>query len=132
VSGNASVILNPEPPTKPFAQIGVSGSGFPPNASGHLCVQVAEDPKCDPNKKHIIPNGDFVTMGDEMGGDMSGNFTLSQIVRPIPQGTQDGDMWSAIAIAMVPGPDPPVTAIGDVFVATFPPAPREPLRPGPA
>jgi hypothetical protein len=59
-------------------------------------------------------------MGDEMGGDMAGNFTFSR-VRPIPKGTNDGDVWSVTAIVRVPGPDPPVTAIGDVLVATFPP-----------
>ena len=126
MSGNASVILHPQPPTQPFVQIGVSGSGFPPNASGHLCVQVSEDPEC--KGKNPITQGDFATMG----GDMPGNFTFSTIVRPIPKGTNDGDMWSVTAIVRVPGPDPPVTAIGNVFVATFPPPPLRPARSGPA
>jgi len=103
VSGNASAVLNPQPPLKPNLQITVGGSGFPINISGHLDVAIVE-------------GGRRIASG-KVDTNAVGEFNFSKTLEPIPPGVNDGDVWTATAA--IGG----VTASGDVFVATFPPSP---------
>jgi hypothetical protein len=102
VSGNALVTIKGG---KETGQIGVTGSGFPPDASGHVWVAV----DADVSGPNFISSGAIVT-------DMAGDFGFEDTKPKLPPAINPDDMWYAKATVSYPGPDADVTAIGNVFV----------------